>query len=281
MAKAGLLFVGTTDGLVLFSNPGMAGRWLRIGNELFGKPILALWAAPDNPLIVLAIRANDGLWRSANGGQSWKQVIAAAVTTITGNATSNVYVGDQQGKIWQSNDGGENWTVLVTVDGNVQGLVLHARGISIGVKRQIWFWGGEKLELCATLPAPVQTMTDLGQLYVLAGETLYVVDGTPQALRSAGTALAALPGNESVLLFGEPQRIARSSDLGRSWSAGEVTTGWRGTITVLVPAPYHMDTAFAGTNTGQIAVSSDRGRNWKILHQEGAAITSIAVGRLI
>ena len=31
MAKAGVLFVGTDDGAVLFSNPNNIGRWLRIG----------------------------------------------------------------------------------------------------------------------------------------------------------------------------------------------------------------------------------------------------------
>ena len=41
MAKAGLLFVGTEDGLLLFSNPNEIGRWLRIGQPFRGAAVRA------------------------------------------------------------------------------------------------------------------------------------------------------------------------------------------------------------------------------------------------
>src|SRR5437762_2508118 len=71
MAKAGLLFAGTDDGVVLFSNPGAVGRWLRVGQELRGHAIRAIWPAADNPLIVLAAGASMGLQRSDDAGAQW------------------------------------------------------------------------------------------------------------------------------------------------------------------------------------------------------------------
>ena len=71
MAKAGLLFVGTDDGALLFSNPNNIGRWLRIGQPFRGQVVRAIWPLPDNPLVVFAAVQGQGLQRSDDGGQSW------------------------------------------------------------------------------------------------------------------------------------------------------------------------------------------------------------------
>ncbi|HMP41049.1 MAG TPA: hypothetical protein PKA05_11760 [Roseiflexaceae bacterium] len=54
MAKAGLLFIGTDDGIILLSNPGTAGRWLRVGHELRGRAVHGIWVRHDDPRLVVA-----------------------------------------------------------------------------------------------------------------------------------------------------------------------------------------------------------------------------------
>src|SRR6266496_78700 len=75
MAKAGLLFVGTDDGAVLFSNPNDIGRWLRIGQPFRGQAVRALWPLSNNPLLVFAAVQRLGLQRSDDGGQSWQAAL--------------------------------------------------------------------------------------------------------------------------------------------------------------------------------------------------------------
>jgi photosystem II stability/assembly factor-like uncharacterized protein len=180
MAKAGLLFVGTDDGIVLFSNPGAVGRWLRVGHELRGKAVMAAWARPDNPLVVLAACGNDGLWRSADGGQSWQN----------------------------------------------------------------------------TVPAPV-------------------------ALLPAGDALVALGGKEPALLLAAQGDLWRSADDGQTWERGLADAPLNGDISVLTPAGYHIDTAFAGTTGGQVYQSTDRGRTWAMLKDGLPAVRAISAARLV
>jgi len=180
MAKAGLLFVGTDDGIVLFSNPGAVGRWLRVGHELRGKTISAVWARPDNPLIVLAACGGDGLWRSVDGGQGWQPAVSA-----------------------------------------------------------------------------------------------------PVALLPAGDALVALGGKEPTLLLAAQDDLWRSSDDGATWERGLADAPLNGEISALLPAAYHIDTAFAGTAGGQVYQSTDRGRTWTLLKDGLPAVRAISAARLV
>jgi hypothetical protein len=118
MAKAGLLFVGTEDGVVLFSNPGAVGRWLRVGHELRGSPVQAVWARPDNPLHVLAACGPRGVWRSADGGQSWEQSLTTPSAPPSGPASLAVLAGKEpvlllaaDGGIARSADDGATWSM--------------------------------------------------------------------------------------------------------------------------------------------------------------------------
>lgn len=108
MAKAGLLFVGTSDGVVLFSNPGAVGRWLRVGHALREMQVQAVWARPDNPQHVLAVCGPAGVWRSADGGQSWEQAltISAGAAASPGGPVSLAALAGKEPVLLLASDGG-------------------------------------------------------------------------------------------------------------------------------------------------------------------------------
>lgn len=68
MAKAGLVYLGTDDGLVTLSDPGGTGRWRNVGTTLPGERIDALLAADA---LTLVVYTNGRTLRSSDGGQNW------------------------------------------------------------------------------------------------------------------------------------------------------------------------------------------------------------------
>jgi photosystem II stability/assembly factor-like uncharacterized protein len=305
MAKAGLLFIGTDDGVVLFSDPGGVGRWLRVGQELRGQAIRAVWPAVDTPVVVLAAAAGAGLQRSDDGGQSWRQALDADGHSIAGHprAAQALYLGAADGAVYRSADDGASWDVCprdvrpaaggiaycVVAPDDPQRLYLGlgAGGVwSSADGGQHWARYGEGL------PDPVTAVvTDParpGTLYVIAGGALYRCAGVgarwePLGVLGAGqyVALAALPGKAPVLLVASAGgQIARSDDGGASWSDVTPDIDWQGQLTTIAVARYHIDTAFAGSAGGQLAQSADRGRTWQVLKSGLAPIRSIAAARL-
>src|SRR5678815_4301877 len=111
MAKAGLLFVGTDDGAVLFSNPNNIGRWLRIGQPFRTQVVRALWPLPDNPLVVFAAVQGLGLQRSDDGGQSWQLALDLDAAGVVGHHgdPSALYAWTSGGDVYASNDAGARW----------------------------------------------------------------------------------------------------------------------------------------------------------------------------
>ena len=107
MAKAGLLFVGTDDGLVLFSNPNNIGRWLRIGQPFRGHAVRAVWPVPENPLVVFAAVSEMGVQRSDDGGQSWRDAVSLDVTAIAGHHSApQIYMLGALGEVYRGDDSG-------------------------------------------------------------------------------------------------------------------------------------------------------------------------------
>jgi photosystem II stability/assembly factor-like uncharacterized protein len=299
MAKAGLLFVGTDDGIVLFSDPGGVGRWLRIGQELRRQTVRAVWPAADTPLIVLAAVESAGLQRSQDGGQSWQQALDADVRSLAGHPRDPqaLYLGTASGDIYRSPDSGATWElcpqgarpvadvarVAVATDETHRLYAgLDAGGVWASDDGASWALYGTNL--------PPGTVGDLAiapdALYVLVAGALYRCAGGEEHWQrleigaEPGVALAALGGKEPALLLAQPNTLARSVDGGASWAIVAPELGWEAGATTIAAVRYHIDMAFAGSDDGQLAQSSDRGRSWQILKQGLPAIRSIAAARL-
>ena len=67
---------------------------------------------PENPKVMFAAM-RDGLFRSADGGQSWKPVDkelkSMAAVAVNPKRAAEVYAASDDGKLYVSADGGMTW----------------------------------------------------------------------------------------------------------------------------------------------------------------------------
>jgi len=301
MAKAGLLFVGTDDGAVLFSNPNNIGRWLRIGQPFRGQVVRALWPLPDNPLVVFAVVQGLGLQRSDDGGQSWQAVLDPGIEGVVGHhgAPNVLYAWTTDGELYASADAGERWDRRVSDGRSAIGaahLVIaaaDARQLYLAQADGIWSssdagvtWAHFGEQVLNGVQALAAHPTHPGRLYAVAANALYSCDSATGRWRPDTSAplldgpLAILAGQQPVLLANANGEIVRGDEASASWSTAALDGGWGGAITVIAPVGYHIDTAFGGSAAGRLATSTDRGRTWQLLKQDLPPIRSVAAARL-
>ncbi|NJN15279.1 MAG: hypothetical protein HC822_02745 [Oscillochloris sp.] len=206
MAKAAIIYVGTQNGLLTFSNPGAAKNWRRIGHTLEGTAIRAILAADALHLTVIT---DTGAQRTEDGAQTWGRA--------------------------EPGDGERLQTLL----DNGEPLLATAQGLAR--------WPGDHA------PAP-------------GTRALAMLSGKQEVL------LAAIAGGTTLL---------RSEDGGAHWAPGELNAELQGSVSVIMPSSYHIDTAWAGTDAGELLCSDDRGRSWAVVGSADAPILSLAILRLI
>lgn len=299
MAKAGLLFVGTNDGIALYSDPGALGRWLRVGHELRGAAVRSVWVWADNPLYVLAA-TDTALYRSEDGGAIWAEVAGVAGGVLTGSraAQASVVCVAQDGTLWRSADAGATWvaaghtgiagSATLAVSDDTTGVFVVASGRSVVSSAD----HGATWNILPELPAQAQQLAlrpGDNTIYLIAQQQLYDYrEGAWHLLRTTTTlpnaavgGLAILGGREPTLLIAVPGgAIARSNDSGATWEHITSDVGWIDPPSVICAAPYHIDTAFAGGGSA-IAISTDRGSTWRRLKGELAGVCTIAAARLV
>jgi photosystem II stability/assembly factor-like uncharacterized protein len=90
MAKAGIVYVGTDQGLVTYSDPGATGRWRRVGQTLEGRGVRAIFATDgdDGALAVIVSLSSGDAMSSGDGGQSWEAAPPAEAEALSALRTS-------------------------------------------------------------------------------------------------------------------------------------------------------------------------------------------------
>lgn len=305
MAKAGVVYAGTTDGLVTLSDPGGVGRWRRVAHELRGHAVHALQA--QNALELLAAVVGMGLQRTTDGGQTWQCLLDADVAAIAVHPAmpEQIFALTIDGTVQRSNNRGATWHAVLLPEAQhyaakliapydpqhlfmAQGNVVLA-GADAGATWSQYgaAFASEVTELVAT-PGPDQ------RLFAVAEGRIYRTDAGAQAnwqpvapmedVPVRRVVLTVLPGKQPVLLAAATTAdnllLTRSEDDGVSRQAAQVNLPLTEEVSVIMPASYHMDTAWAGTTAGQLLRSDDRGRTWSEIAREAAAISSLAVVRL-
>lgn len=116
------------DGIYRSADGG--ANWTQVDNQLKGKYIISLAAAPTTGQnwVVFAGVYGDGVWRSTGGGNSWAQVGLAGervwAVAVSPNYASDqtVFVATDGGGLWRSTNGGSTWAYLR--GGTFRGLAL-------------------------------------------------------------------------------------------------------------------------------------------------------------
>lgn len=278
MAQVQILYVATARGLQQFANPGTSDRWRAVGVALNDQDVLAVRASASDPLHAFA-GSMAGLSATTNGGASWELVAATPIAALA--ATSDtVYAGTAEGKILRES-GGE-WVTLY------DGLPAATHLAALRNERLVAIYEDEALgvldgEGFTTIGEPVESALAVVSS-AAAPDDLFVVTrsgvrgpGGFQAVDATLTGAAVLlAGKTEALLLGSEQAVLRSEDGGASFAAVEGPSD----VKVLVSPARYQDYAYAGTASGELWLSSDRGRSWRMLHSGLAPIHDLSFARV-
>jgi len=119
------IYLGSYDGLYMTSDGGKV--WRRRSPELFGT-IKSLSLARSDPAVIYVVATKDGeklhhsvdshLWKSTDGGKTWKKIDERQTQFVTVHPKDNniVYralyardIRDEDTGLFRSKDGGETW----------------------------------------------------------------------------------------------------------------------------------------------------------------------------
>jgi photosystem II stability/assembly factor-like uncharacterized protein len=249
----GEAFLGTTSGVHRLRDGALEPLALE------GRSVTALHASDD---ALLAGTYDDGLFRSADGGNSWERVDAGSMASTFRFVTAEL-AGTEPARVYRSADGGRSWEELdgiTRIPGHEQWYLPYSP--RAGAARNAYV--SDDRVLVAAEVAGLLRSDDGGRTWVcepVAGdEDVHHVTGHPDdrdlVYASLGSASLTQPG-------GQHGGIARSRDGARNWEKIE-TDYTRATI---VP-PARPDLVLAGPalrvgRGGRIVVSSDGGDTWE------------------
>lgn len=272
MAKAELVLIGTDDGVILLSNPGGIGRWLKSAHMLRGHGITATWAHPNDPTRMLCCD-DTHLWQSLDGGQTWNSSAGPACRQMIASRSTpdRIWAHDGQ-SAYMSRDAGSTWQV-VAPSAQIAGggeLLWYHHAAQGHLSRD----GGETWH---TTPAwPSVAMSYDGQhLWHGDQQTLYYHDSTIDGSPAGFVPLLAGVGAPYVVGT-SPTALWRYAD---AWHM--VDTVGTSHISALTTTIYHPDRAWAGDIAGNLWYSGDRCMTWELVRGGFAPIRAIASARLL
>ncbi|NEO30174.1 MAG: sialidase [Symploca sp. SIO3C6] len=104
----------------IYKSKDQGDSWSKVNNGLDNLTIDLISISPSCAEIVLASGKEKGLYITKNGGESWKQVIGDnnKITAIAFFPNDQIVVGNNQGTLLISKDGGDTWQEGFTFKGS-------------------------------------------------------------------------------------------------------------------------------------------------------------------
>ncbi len=250
---AGSLLAGTRSGLYRKA-PGSA-TWSAVP-DLQGRPVLSLAVGAGSPHPYAAPRpsatshasyagCSGGLFRSADGGQTWAEVVSELSSAgIAGLAVDpadpdHLHAWVAFGRVHESHDGGRNWVARWEGLGDVRPVATIHRSVAgqlyAGAEDALFRWDAEGL---AWQPLP----------FPGAAPTVFVVMTDAR--------------DPATLYAGATDGLWRSPDGGRTWRRWGMGLAGR-TVTALAVSPSDDRIAFAGTRHMGLYLTDDGGATWR------------------
>ena len=266
------LYAGTDDGVYVCDVPGK--RWQRVESPMNGMSVWALAQAPSNPDVIVAGTQPAALFRSDDGGASWRKLPCEFATeciyvrlprvtqVLFDPADENrLWVGVEIDGVHVSEDGGETW------ERRNEGLKsedIHGLAIVEVPERAVY----------ATSNKGLHRSTDEGRSW-----QFLPLDSPWQYTRM----IVPSPANDGTVYLGngngppgDAGRLLVSHDGGKSWQGMSLPAELNSTAWCIAASPRDPKLLFLATNLGQLFRSTDGGANWDKLKRELGEIRALA-----
>ena len=128
-----VLALGTYgDGIFLSEDRGES--WRRSNEGLDTLDIAVVYSLPSDAQVMLAVATEGGLFRSADGGKSWRSVVGADQKfTVLTEGSNILWAGDETGQLLSSSDGGQSWQPRLSVaNDEITSLTANSQVVYVG-----------------------------------------------------------------------------------------------------------------------------------------------------
>ncbi|MGA3019207.1 MAG: hypothetical protein ABSF62_18950 [Bryobacteraceae bacterium] len=217
-----------------------------------------LWIDQANPSTLLAGTEFDGIFRTADGGQSWTQVSANGPVSAIVSVPGGILAGTGSG-FELSTDDGVTWAVIQPTTSPVRCLAIGGSYIIAGLDDGDVLWKGPSDRSWRTVANnPQETIFDVAvdpinpnvAFYILPGTVFRTTDGAAswQAINSPGNqTIVVRPSDEAVLVAGGGT-FYKSLDSGTTWT--QLNAPWDNRRIFLIPG------------SSSLVMGSDHGLHW-------------------
>ncbi|MDJ0633900.1 MAG: hypothetical protein QNJ34_11990 [Xenococcaceae cyanobacterium MO_188.B29] len=295
-----LLFLSSREnGVYKSENEGLS--WVQINKGLDNLNIALVSGSPLASDIVLAAGSEKGLYKIGKDGQTWKQVMdnnhQITAIAFTPEDEKSIIIGDNQGKLYLSQDGGNTWkqTYEVKNAGAITTIAVSPnfrtdRTYGIGTEKKGIF---KTTDNGLTFEEANQGLSDRSirdivfapnsdnKLTVFAStwdESLFVSEDGAKTWRKFNQGITKDPqadqlkqphfnklavSEDQTLFLGGFNGLFKSTDGGQVWQ--EIRTLFGGAIVSLDVSPDYINdsTAIAVTYVGFPYITKDGGLNWQ------------------
>lgn len=253
--------------------------------------ILDLAISENDPNVIYAGTAANGLFKSTNGGETWTQLFSGStVNSLVLEKGSNdvVYAAitvNGRGKIFKTTDGGTNWKdVYSEAKSKVDVLTLAMDNSSsiiyAGDSQGVLFKSSDAGESWSVIHRPEQPIsfiktsrTNPSRLYYASesslltssdgGSTFQVLEFKFPERKSNITSLAIDPQNDNIIYLGSERSIVKSVDGGKTFTSVNILNPTGPAIRSINIDPNNGSRWFYGSGSS-FYKTVDSGANWSV-----------------
>lgn len=283
----GIFLAGITVLLAVVPVPAAAagtGAWTSA--RLYGGTVSAVAASPANRSLVLAGTGGAGVFRSTDGGATWRRSsrgmphdTGVSVFAFAPSAPNTVFAGTYGSGVYRSTDAGRSWVRITSgLDyGTFISIAVDPRNaarIFISSGTDLWRTAnGGATWTSLTLPNTDDIWATAVAIAPSDPRVVYAVGPTMARSDDGGTTWQAMgnideaasvavdPAKARTLVVGGLDGVVRSTDGGAHWTpVAKLATN--DVVTTLVRNPAVPGQLLAGTRAAGVFRSDDRGARW-------------------